>query len=337
LPDSWRADRGNLCAPSQAGSCALASQSRRDRRPAPYGKLRPVETALPVSVVIPTIGRPDELRTTLTSLAACRPRAAEILVVDQSRAPQVAAVVAEFAGVNAGHVESAGRGIALAVNEGLRRATSEIVLGTHDDCSVAEDWIAVAHRVASANPTCILTGRVLPHGEAESVPSTKIDPRPHDFTGEVSCQALYPSNMVLPRSRVRAFGAFDERFETAAEDNDLCYRWLKAGHCLRYEPSLIVWHRDWRTRDELQELHVRYWREQGRFYAKHLRRQDATVARLVLKDMRYVAGVLRMVALRAVREGRFSLPDDLRGLVRGLSVGLARGWRDFREAEARDR
>jgi hypothetical protein len=53
--------------------------------------------------------------------------------------------------------------------------------------------------------------------------------------------------------------------------------------------------------------------------------------------MRYVAGVLRMVALRAVREGRFSLPDDLRGLVRGLSVGLARGWRDFREAEARDR
>ncbi len=286
---------------------------------------------LDVSVVIPTIGRPAQLRQTLESLAKCRPRAAEIVIVDQSGDQQVPATVVEFAQAGAVVVRSAGRGIALAVNEGLRHAVNETVLATHDDCSVALDWIAVGHRLASTAPSCVFTGRVLPLGDPETTPSTKGDLTPHDFTGERKCQVLFPSNMVVPRSRLLEFGAFDERFEAASEDNDLCYRWLKAGGCLRYEPSLLVWHRDWRCQDELRQMYVRYWREQGRFYAKHLRRRDMAMFSFLWSDARYVVGVLRATLSVAIKRRRLVLDDEPRGLLRGLLPGLISGWRDFKE------
>ena len=71
-------------------------------------------------------------------------------------------------------------------------------------------------------------------------------------------------------------GGFDELFgpAEAAEDNEFCYRWLRSGGSLRYEPSLVVWHHDWRSPRELERLYVRYARGQGFFYAKHLRRGD---------------------------------------------------------------
>jgi GT2 family glycosyltransferase len=286
--------------------------------------------ALDVSVIIPTLGRPRELRMTLESLAACRPRAAEIVVIDQSGTDAVPAIVTEFASAGAVCINSTGRGIGLAVNEGLRRARSQVILATHDDCSVSADWVAVGNRLASGASSCVFTGRVLPRGDPEAVPSTKDDPNPRTYTGEVASGVLFPANMVLPRSDALEFGGFDERFVTAAEDNDFCYRWLKAGRCLRYEPSLVVWHRDWRTRDELRQTYVRYWREQGRFYAKHLRRGDARIFRFLLGDARFALGALRHLFTAAVHGRRPLLADAPRGLFCGLVPGLLSGLRDFR-------
>jgi glycosyltransferase involved in cell wall biosynthesis len=46
--------------------------------------------ATPLSVVIPTIGRADQLARTLRSLQACSDPAEEIVVVDQSDGPAIA-------------------------------------------------------------------------------------------------------------------------------------------------------------------------------------------------------------------------------------------------------
>jgi GT2 family glycosyltransferase len=281
-----------------------------------------------VSVVIPTIGRPEQLRITLASLAACRPGPSEILVVDQSDGGAVAGTVADFGAAGAIHVASSAKGIGLAVNEGLRRARHEVVLGTHDDCSVPEDWIAVGCHLAVEHPGCIITGRVLPLGDPEVVPSIKTDPHPHDFTGEIKCDVLYPANMVVPRSRVLAFGGFDERFETAAEDNDLCYRWLRATRCLRYEPDLVVWHREWRTPAELRGVYVRYRLEQGRFYAKHLRAGDKTILRFLWPDL---VGALRSAASVVIKRRPPTPFVEPCRLLLALLAGLLSGWRDFRE------
>jgi GT2 family glycosyltransferase len=279
------------------------------------------------SVVIPTLGRLEPLRACLDSLARCTPRSAEILVVDQSGEPAVAELVAGYESSGARLIRCTGRGVSLGRNLGIREAAHEIVLVTDDDCTVAPDWVDTAWRLANDVPGGIVTGRVLPGGDPAAVPSWKDDAAAHDFTGEVHAGALFPNNMVLPRSTVLAAGAFDERFgpDEAAEDNEFCYRWLRAGGTLRYEPVLVVWHHDWRTPGELERLYTAYARGQGFFYAKYLRRGDLTMLRFLARDLYWA---LRSVVAAVVRP-RPGWTDPRRGLFRGLPGGLRAGWRAF--------
>lgn len=279
-----------------------------------------------VSVVVPTVGRPQLLRRCLASLAACDPPAAEVLVVDQSSDPVVGEVVDEHAAAGARLVACDGRGIAAGTNLGLREAATDHVAVTHDDCTVDRGWVGAAARHAEATPEAIITGRVLPAGPAEAVPSTKTSEVPYEFTGMPLYGVLYPANVVLPRQAVLAAGGFDERpsLRLAAEDNDLCYRWLTSGRPLRYEPELVVWHHDWRTPEELVQLYVRYAKGQGAFYAKHLVAGDRRAVGFVLADL----GRGARSVLGALRHRRPRWADERRGLLRGLPAGLAAGLGD---------
>ena len=67
---------------------------------------------VPITVVIPTAGRERLLQRCLESLASCDPRAAEIVVVDQSARAAVADVVDSFAAVGARLVLCQGTGVA---------------------------------------------------------------------------------------------------------------------------------------------------------------------------------------------------------------------------------
>ena len=282
---------------------------------------------LPLSVAIPTIGRLAPLRQCLESLAACEPGAAEILVVDQSRDPAVAHLVAEFASARARHVPCTGRGPATGRNTALRETQHEFVAMTDDDCTVAADWVETAWRLMSSDAERIVTGRVLPVGDPRAVPSTNEDETPRDFTGEPRADALFSNNMVLNRSLTLAEGGFDERFgpEIGAEDNDLCYRWLKAGRRLHFEPALVVWHHDWRTPAELERVYLRYMRGEGFLYAKHLREGDLRILRYVGRDLVWA---LRGYAAAVVKR-RARWTDPRRAIVRGLPSGLWQGWHVF--------
>jgi GT2 family glycosyltransferase len=285
---------------------------------------------VPVSVAIPTIGRTDPLRRCLESLAACAPRAAEILVVDQSQDPAVAQLVMEFAPAHARLVPCDGVGPSKARNVGLHAAQNAIVALTDDDCIVSTDWVGTAWQLMERDSERIVTGRVLPAGDPRAVPSTREDTTPRDFTGTLEMGVLFSNNMVVDRSLTLAAGGFDERFQTA-EDNDLCYRWLKAGRRLQFEPSLVVWHLDWRTHDELVRLYVRYMEGEGLLYAKHLLHGDLRMLRLIGRD---VGWWLRAVAA-AVVKGTPRWADPRRAILRGLPVGLWRGWREFRREDGR--
>lgn len=281
----------------------------------------------PVSVVIPTVGRVGPLTACLESLALCRTGAAEIIVVDQSGDAAVEALVERFDSVDARLVPCAGSGVSRGRNVGIRAARNEIVLVTDDDCTVESNWVENAWRIMQADPRRILTGQVLPVGDPHAVPSVKVDERPHDFTGTAHDGALFANNMVLPRDLVLAQGGFDERFRPseAAEDNDFCYRWLKAGGVLRFEPTLVVRHHDWRTPEELERLYVRYARGQGFLYAKHLRQGDLRMLRYIARDLyRW----LRSIGAAALR-GRKGWTDARRGVLRGLPGGLWYGWQVF--------
>ena len=283
----------------------------------------------PVSVVLPTIGRPDLVRQCLESLAACNPHAAEVVVVDSSDDDSVERVVAEFAAVQVRVLRCDRRGLGHAFNVGLADATHDTVLLTNDDCTVDPSWVRVGLEHATEDAGVLVSGRVLPFGDPAAVPSTIIDAMPREYRGGTGF-VLYTQCMALHRATVLEFGGFDGRISPSAEDNDLSYRWLRAGRTIRYEPEFVVWHHDWRSREQLRRLYVAYGVGQGMVYGKHLRQGDVAIARYVLRDL--YAGC-RGLAARVVR-GASSNVDWRPGLVRGLPVGLVRGWRAGRDRRA---
>jgi len=286
---------------------------------------------LPVTVLVPTIGRPDLLRACLRSVSGCRPGADEVVIVDQSRDQAGAALIGEFLHLPVKVVGCEGRGYALGLNVGLRAARHQLVLVTNDDCTVRPDWVAVAYARARERPGGIVTGRVMPPEDGAPVPSIKVDLEPHDYHGEIVLNALYGGNMMLPRQEVLFFGGFDERpgMRVSSEDNDLCYRWLRAGRSLRYEPDMVVWHNDWRSPEELVQRYVEYARGNGVLYAKYLLRGDRSMLRYAARE--YAWGWRSLAAALVRRRPRWQ--DPRRGVLRGLPVGLAIGLRD----ELRDR
>jgi GT2 family glycosyltransferase len=280
---------------------------------------------VPVSLVVPTVGRMRLLVQLLESVAACDPLPAETLLVDQSGGSSLEGLPERFPNLHLQVVASNGRHPGLARNEGWNLAAHDTVLGTDDDCIVAPDWVGKAWQHMRERPDGLVTGRVLPKGDAVGVPSVKEDPRPRDYTGRISCGVLFPNNLALNRKVALAVGGFDPRVRPNASDNDLCYRWLRAGHSLRYEPDMVVWHDDWRTPEQLERLYVDYAIGQGRFYAKHLRAGDMRMLRFIASDLYQAA---RGWAV-GVTQGRPRWSDWRRGIRRGLPAGMIAGWREF--------
>jgi GT2 family glycosyltransferase len=281
---------------------------------------------LPVSVIVPTIGRAALLATCLESVAACDPPPAEILVIDQSGDDAVRSAVDRFAPAGARLLTSEVRDRSRAVNQGMAAAAHELVLVTDDDCTVDPAWVATAWAHLAGDPETIVTGRVLPVGDAIAVPSLVGGDEPRDYTGEIHYDVLFGCNMGCSRSPFLALGGFDERVKLA-EDNDFCYRWLAAGKGLHYDPALLIWHHAWRTADQLERHFRGYARGQGIFYAKHLVRGDLGIVRFLLQDIRRST---RAVAARIVR-GRSDWPDARLSLPIGVVRGLLEGWRAFRD------
>jgi GT2 family glycosyltransferase len=282
----------------------------------------------PVTVVLPTIGRPELVRSCLESLASCDPRAAEILVIDSSEDDDVADVVAGFAASGARRIGFRTAGIGSAFNFGLQEAQHEIVLLTNDDCTVEPAWVERGYRHTSWNANTIVTGRVRPHGDPALVPSTIDDAVAREYSRK-DAFVLYTQSMALHRTALLEFGGFDGRIQPTAEDNDLSYRWLRAGMRIRYEPDFVVWHHDWRSREQLNRLYINYGIGQGMVYGKHLRRGDLVVAWYLVGA---VARGLRGFLAWMIRRRRRIQGDPRLGFLRGLPAGLVRGWRAGREA-----
>lgn len=288
-----------------------------------------VPRTLAVTVIIPTIVRSGLLEQCLRSVLACDPGPAEVLLVDQSATGEAASIASATGDGRPRVVRAAPRGIAAATNLGLRSAGHDAVLVTHDDCTVAPDWVARAWQHVTERPAGLVTGRVLPGAEGRSVPSTMTSSVAQDWTGWLSKGALWPNNMAGSRSEMLAIGGFDERpsLRLAAEDNDFCYRWAREGRSLRYEPAMVVWHHDWRSTPELRSTYATYARGQGAFYGKHLAKSDWNVLPLARSDVHNgVRPALRRLGPPSLRE-----PPTPRGaMIPWLFVGMWRGWREER-------
>jgi GT2 family glycosyltransferase len=132
--------------------------------------------------------------------------------------------------------------------------------------------------------------------------------------------------MAGSRRALMELDGFDERIRPVSEDDDLAFRWLRAGRKLRYDPELKVWHTAWRTESELRQVYRGYAQGDGMLYAKHLLDGDLLMVWYIITDLlRAVVAELQAAILRKRR------PWDHRlEIVPHLFIGLLRGFRTYR-------
>ena len=227
----------------------------------------------PVSVVVPTVDRPEALRRTIQDLVDQAYPDFEILVVDnapgQSGADAVVASI-DVRGRTLRYIVETRRGASRARNRGLHEARGEIVAFVDGDVRVDRSWlaaIATSMRTAidDVTPVSCVTGPILPAAletqaqqwmEEWGGYSKGFERRIFDLRGHRTGSPLYPfaaaifgsgAQMAFRADDLRQLGGFDRALgggtpSRSGEDLALFLDLVASGRTLVYEPGAIVWH-----------------------------------------------------------------------------------------------
>ncbi len=244
----------------------------------PPARIRKLPDDIPVTIVLATYDRPDDLREALISLTRqVTSRPVEIIVVDNHPASGVTPpIVAGFDNVRL--VDEARQGVAYARNAGICAAHGEIIITVDDDVLAPQDWLeGLLAPFGSADTVCV-TGNVLPweletraqrifeaYGEGGLgrgyrrqrkgrawFDKFRRKPVPTWQLGGTANLAVRASIFSSPD-----VGLMDEALgpgmpSGVGEDIYLFYRILKSGGTIVYEPTAWLWHKHRRTMEALK-------------------------------------------------------------------------------------
>lgn len=236
---------------------------------------------VPVSIVVPTCDRPEDLRRCLRSLHDQRSRRhIEIIVVDNRPGVGAARMVArDFPSVVL--VEEKRPGLSYARNAGFLAAHGDILVATDDDVVAPPNWLERLVAPFALPAVDAVTGHVLPleletaaqcQFEAYGGLGKGFEPFEADGNWFHGFRAAVPTwrlgataNAAFRASALRdpAIGLFDEALGAGtptgcSEDTYLFYRLLKADRTIAYEPSAYVWHRHRTTANALRHQIFEY-------------------------------------------------------------------------------
>jgi glycosyltransferase involved in cell wall biosynthesis len=215
------------------------------------------------SVLVVTRGRPDALRGTLESVAACDPGPDELVVVDGDDARSAEQTVRQFATAARFPVEYAtsSPGLSVQRNRGIELVSGEVVVFLDDDMTLDPGLFAALARAYREPDVIGATGRVIEPEEGRL--GGRSSPLRHLLFpgGEQGSMTRfgYPRRMLDPETardvewmqgclmsgRIDAVSAVphDERItaEYEGEDEDFSYRLSRLGR-IRYVPDAVVRH-----------------------------------------------------------------------------------------------
>jgi len=231
---------------------------------------------VPVSVVVATFDRPDDLRNCLKHLTVQNTnRSVEIVVVDNHPASGLTPpVIAEFPGVVL--VQEVRQGLAYARNAGFIASSGDILIATDDDVTVPPDWLEKLLQPFARADVMIVTGNVLPleleneyqqafenYGglgrgfETFEVDGFWYDRHSHRVVPTWSLGATANAAFRATIFSHAEIGLMDECLgpgmpSGVGEDTYLFYKVLKAGYTIVYTPEAYVWHKHRRTQQALK-------------------------------------------------------------------------------------
>lgn len=280
---------------------------------------------VPVSVVVCTRNRPEQLTRCLAALRASLRPGDELVVVDSASTTGETAQVATAVGARLLRCDRPGS--SLARNTGWRAATHGHIAFTDDDVEVEPGW-AAAVSAAFAPGVDFVTGWIAPlrGQETQDRPlPIMLDEEPMVLDGRRTNAIGASANLAVTREALLAVGGFSEdlgpgTWLAAAEDIELFDRLFAAGFRGRYEPAAQVRHDMWRTRREGLSLEWRYGKGMGARLV-WLRRLDRGRAGPQTRDALWDAG-LRIIG-KELREGyQYGVVADAIRLL-GMAVGAA--------------
>lgn len=272
-----------------------------------------------VSLVVPTVDRPEALYNLLRHLEHQSVRPFEVVVVDQSAREDVRS--AAVPGVRM--IRIAERGLPNARNVGARASRGDVLLFVDDDI-IPDPGLVRFHAERYADPSVAgVGGRVVGGYDGADGTVGRFDPVRgtvvRNFGATSSCEVdhLPGGNMSFRRAVFDRVGGFDVAFGGSAigEETDFCLRARAAGFRFVFEPRAAVEHLHLPTGGCREPDFARwvYWHAHNTtlFALRHARRAAWPL---------FLAGRLARLGMWAV--GRGSLPllaHGLRGLLTGIS------------------
>jgi GT2 family glycosyltransferase len=237
----------------------------RERRPKPsLAAIRKAFAAAPfsprgpwprVSVIVCTHNGERTLPECLERLASLTYPDFEVIVVDDGSSDG-SPDIARAHGVTL--VQTEHRGLSFARNAGVARANGEIVAFLDDDAYPDPDWLRYVATSLLANAHAGMGGPNIPPEDdgmvAECVAAAPGAPI-HVLISDREAEHVPGCNMAFRKYSLEEIGGFDERFQVAGDDVDVCWRLQESGRTLGFSAGAVVMHR---RRDSVR----RYLRQQ---------------------------------------------------------------------------
>ena len=281
--------------------------------------ISPSEPKPIVSVVIPTIGRPDRLRCTLQTVLnqSLDPRLYEVLVVDDASSETYQWLPDRVRLVR--RTQRGGPGGAR--NVGIAGASCEVIAFTDDDCLVPDQWLALLLDAFRRFPSAAAVGGpLLPDpSHMDRAPARLerrqvidyyrgmgVDPLRDETVASADASPAWGTNNLAWRAgHLRDLGGFLEG-TSASEDRDLAARAGAVGHVTVFTPVVVHHNREYSWKDLWRRYRSGPFPGGGRRGLISLMRSLLRLPRALARDLLLVptrdpglvaAAVLRDVAL----------------------------------------
>ncbi|MEW6143672.1 MAG: glycosyltransferase [Thermodesulfobacteriota bacterium] len=224
------------------------------------------------TVIIPTYGRPKQLKECLDSVAdlADPKDGFEVVVVDDGSKTSLEEIVNAFRKrIDIRLLRQDNAGPAAARNRGARESRGKFLAFTDDDCKPSRQWLTKLEEALNPDPEMLVAGRTendLPDN-TYSTASQLITDFLYSYYNREDAKFIASNNMALSREQFHKVGGFDTTFPlAAAEDREFCDRYLHLGYKTVYAPEALVRHAHPLTFDKFVKQHFNYGQGAHRFH-----------------------------------------------------------------------
>lgn len=226
-----------------------------------------------VSLIIASYQRPQQLVECLANLEMLDyPRERlEIIVIDDGSTPPYAPLLQDLSErLPLLMLRQKNGGPSVARNAGASHSSGELLAFTDDDCYPRPDWLKILVVRQQQVPEAMIGGYTM-NGLVEnpyaSASQRLIDILYAHYNADPQQARFFTgNNMLMRRVDFEAVGGFSPLFrQAAAEDRNICARWLASGRPLIYVPEAQILHRHNLNLRKFWRQHMLYARGAIRF------------------------------------------------------------------------